>query len=79
MEMNHEQRIKQLERQVEELFQLVDNSTWIPLSQVKNFYNLSPSVIRRRIHNGELKHKIDYRMNGNRYLINRKSIEEKII
>lgn len=77
--MNHEKRIKELERKVDELFQLVDNSTWISLSQVKKIYNLSPSVIRRRIHNGDLKHKVDYRMNGNRYLVRRKSIEEKII
>ena len=56
--MNHEKRIKELERKVEELFQLVDNSTWISLSQVKKIYNLSPSVIRRRIHNGDLKHNL---------------------
>ena len=77
--MNHEQRIKDLEKRIAELEKLITpKNKWTPLKEGAELLGISKTVIYTRIKDGILKHNIDYRLNGNRYLINLKSVEKKI-
>ncbi len=72
--MNHESRIKQLEKELGEVKQLLNSfglsDKFIPLSQAAKRLDENPWVIKNRIKSDrsvELgKH---YKMNGNRYLV----------
>jgi hypothetical protein len=80
--MNHETRIKTLEKKVDELSsamqELLPKSEWIPLSEAAKRLEVSNYVIWSRIKNGTFKHKIDYIKVGKRYKVNFRKIREKI-
>ena len=80
--MNHESRIKQLEKRIDELEDLIkelvkEKGKWIKLSEASQ-YGVSPAVIRRKIKGGDFAHLKDWRMNGNRYFVNVNSIKKII-
>jgi len=81
--MNHETRIKNLEKEIAQLKEEINKLippplNWISLSEAYRQFNISPSVIRTRINSGELIHLKDWKKNGRNFLVNQKSIIEKI-
>ncbi len=73
--MNHERRIKQLEKELEEVKKILKSSglldEFVKLSQASRQLNINAWVIRERIKNDDAvilgKH---YQLNGSRYLVN---------
>lgn len=79
--MNHETRITQLERELDELKQqlkilLKAESKWMSLSEAYSKFDITPRVLRRKIKSGELKHLRDWKLNGRTYLVNGNSIKK---
>jgi hypothetical protein len=75
--VNHEQRIKQLEKQVAKLTNIIDgaglNREFVPISQAAKYFGVNPWVIRDRIKvDSSLKLDKHFKLNGARYLINLK-------
>lgn len=81
--MNHENRIKSLEKEVEILKQTIKAygflDKFIPLSVASKKLQVNPWVIRGQIKkNPLLKLGVHYKLNGNRYLINVRQWENLI-
>jgi hypothetical protein len=73
--MNHEQRIKNLEKQITKLQKIIEaaglNQEYLPISQAAKYFGVNPWVIRDRIKNDcSLQVNKHFRLNGSRYLIN---------
>lgn len=73
--MNHEDRIKRLEKELESLKGILSScgllDKFVPLSLASKQLNLKTWVIRKRIKTDKgVKFGKHYRLNGNRYLIN---------
>ena len=73
--MNHEQRIKKLEKEIQNLKSIMSASglldKFVPLSQAAKQLNIENWVIRRRIRNNpNLIHGKHYIKNGTHYKIN---------
>jgi hypothetical protein len=72
--MNHETRLKTLEKEVQQLKALLLERTssrqWLSLSEIKEQYAISPTVLRRQIKEEILVHKKDWIRNGKKYLVN---------
>ncbi|MEM8829502.1 MAG: hypothetical protein AAGE96_09110 [Cyanobacteria bacterium P01_G01_bin.19] len=82
-EYDHNQRIKRLEQQVNELSSIVEAAglcdKFVPLSKAARQINCNTWVIRQRIKTDDnVTLGIHYQMNGNRYLINVKAWKELI-
>lgn len=81
--MNHEQRINQLEKQVERLIKVI-NSTgltqeFIPLTKAAKQLQVNPWVIRDRVKRDKsLELGKHYQLNGRCYLINVKQWQKLI-
>lgn len=77
--MNHEARIKELEKRIETLEQLIPKKAqWIPLKEAIDTLGISKTVIYNRIRKNILVKGKDYKLNGNRYLLNVSSVEKKV-
>ena len=82
--MNHEQRINQLEKQVERLIEVINSAgltqEFVPLTQAAKQLHINPWVIRARLKRDETlevgKH---YQLNGRCYLINVKQWQKLIV
>lgn len=79
--MNHETRITQLERELDEVKQqlkelLRSESKWMSLSEAYSKFDITPRVLRGKIKRGELKHLRDWKLNGRTYLVNGNSIKK---
>lgn len=79
--MNHETRIKNLEKELaqlkEEIKALMPSAkSWISLSQAFREFDISPSVIRKKIVSGQLVHLKDWKKNGRKFLVNPQSIQK---
>jgi hypothetical protein len=79
--MNHETRIKALEKEIAELKSFIkelkkENPRWLTLSQVTEQFGVSRTAVLNRISNGNLIHLKDWRKNGNRYMINSISVKK---
>jgi hypothetical protein len=78
--MDHEKRLKILEKEISEIKELVKELStqpkWISVSQASKQFDISPSVIRNRIYSGILIHSKDWKKNGRNFLINSKSIQK---
>ncbi|WP_330205540.1 hypothetical protein [Cyanobacterium sp. Dongsha4] len=77
---DHEKRIKQLEKKVEQLERMLlsQSSKWLPVKEATSYLLVSKQVLYNRIKNGNFTLGKDYRMNGNRYIFNVNSIEKKL-
>ena len=80
---NHNNRLTQLERQVNRLFKIIQaaglTDNFVPLAQAAKILGVNPWVIRNRIKAGKAEPDKHYRMNGNRYLINVEAWESLLI
>ncbi|BAQ61634.1 hypothetical protein GM3708_2040 [Geminocystis sp. NIES-3708] len=80
--MNHELEIKQLKKDVEYLKEqvrsYVQKEKWQTLKESVRITGISYYVVKNRIKKGILKKGVDYRMNGNRYLVNCENIKKKL-
>lgn len=77
--MNHESRIKRLEEQVAMLLaERKEKNKWVGIREACQQLDLSYSVIRKAIVQGFLKHRYDWKKNGNRYLVNVDKLREKL-
>ena len=79
--MNHETRITQLERELDEVKQqlkllLKAEGKWMSLSEAEKKFDVSQWVLRRCIKDGTLVRLKDWKKNGNRYLVNQNSIKK---
>lgn len=79
--MNHETRITQLERELNEVKQqlkllLKAEGKWMTLSEAHSKFDVTPRVLRGKIKNGELRHLRDWKFNGRIYLVNGNSIKK---
>lgn len=82
--MNHEARIKQLEKTLEEtvakLEKILAKETvkWMPTQETCDHLQITKMVLYNRIKSGLLIKGKDFRKNGNRYLFNVSSVAKKI-
>jgi hypothetical protein len=73
--VNHEQRIKKLEKQVALLTDIINGAEldreFVPIPQAAKHLNINPWVIRDRI-KSDISLELDkhFKLNGSRYLIN---------
>lgn len=79
--MNHETRIKALEKEIAELKSFIkelkkEKPKWLTIKEIEDNYQVSRRAIYNRIENGTFVHLQDWRKNGNRYLLNQSSIKK---
>ena len=82
-QFNHEQRIALLEKeneilktQIADIKKQIAPKDWITIRQASVRFDLGYKVIKGAIDSGKLIHKRDWKRNGNRYLINAKTIQK---
>ena len=72
--MNHESRLRALEKEVKELKEIIglfkQKNKWVTLTEASKQLDTTPTVIRNRILKGVLVHGKDWKRHGNRYLVN---------